>query len=212
MTGGPKTAPPLAGLIILAAGKSQRMGQDKLMADLEGQPVLSHVLDAAVSAGLPGLCVIPDAKSDCANLARERGIASVIARDHALGMAHSIRAGIEACPADWDAALIVLGDMPLVTSDLLRAIAAKSAPDRIVAPFADGKRGNPVSWGRDHFCALIQLAGDQGGKELLAKRGDAIWPVDWPDLDEISMDVDEPASLARARDAFQRRVRQRSEQ
>jgi molybdenum cofactor cytidylyltransferase len=212
MAVGRTTPSPRVGLIILAAGNSRRMGCDKLMADLGGQPVLSHVLHSAASSGLPALCVIADPASVSARLALDSGFPTVVAEDHALGMAHSIRAGIEACPADWDAALIMLGDMPLTTSELLTAIAAASAPDRIVVPIAGGQRGNPVSWGRNHFHDLVQLSGDQGGRKLLAARPEAVLPIQWPDLDEIRMDVDEPSSLARARDAFQRRARQRSEQ
>ena len=71
------------------------------------------------------------------------------------------------------AVLIALGDMPLVTPDLIAAlmrdhIGLPDAPDRITLPVCDGRRGNPVIWGAG-FDGLMALTGDSGGRTILRK-------------------------------------------
>jgi CTP:molybdopterin cytidylyltransferase MocA len=96
----------------------------------------------------------------------------------------------------------MLADMPLVEASLLRALtdATQSRAD-IVVPAHDGRRGNPVLWGRDHFAALASLDGDIGGKPLLADRAALVRTVAAPS-DAIFMDADTPAALAAIRAAF----------
>ena len=77
----------------------------------------------------------------------DRTVAFVDAPDHEQGMGRSIAAGIGA--ADWDAAIICLGDMPRIRPALLQALAAEATPDAILIPSFEGRRGNPVLWGKE---------------------------------------------------------------
>jgi CTP:molybdopterin cytidylyltransferase MocA len=114
-------------------------------------------------------------------------------------MGHSIAAAIRTVPADWTAALICLGDMPFVTPATLQALADAGREDRVVAPVHEGRRGNPVAWGRTFFPALAALTGDVGGGSILEGAGDRLisLPVDDPG---ILIDIDTPEALAAARD------------
>ena len=109
----------------------------------------------------------------------------------------STSAGITALPAGCAAALVCLGDMPLVTGRLLdQLIAAHDADEgrRIVVPMHDGQRGNPVLWDRSHFAALQALTGDAGAKTVLRANLDDVAEV----AAEIGVlrDFDTPESLA----------------
>jgi molybdenum cofactor cytidylyltransferase len=188
------------------------MGADKLVADLAGRPVLAHVLDAFAMAGIPTLCVVGEEEGKAANVAKTSSIPLVVAGNHALGMAHSLRAGLSACPIGWDAVIVALADMPLVSPALLFEIAAAADHDHIVVPVCGEERGNPVAWGRDFIPALSKLSGDRGGRSLMPRFAGAIREVPWHDLSEIRLDVDDPAALETAREIVQRRARQRSEQ
>ena len=109
-------------------------------------------------------------------------------------MSRSLAAGLAAAPPDWCAALIVLGDMPRVAPTTLAAIAAAvTDTDAVVVPLADGKRGNPVAWGRAHWPRLATLTGDAGGRAFLAEV--ATIEVETGDPG-ILADVDTPAALA----------------
>jgi molybdenum cofactor cytidylyltransferase len=194
-------APACTGAIVLAAGRSSRMGGDhKLLADWRGKPLVAHVVDAIAAAGLPPPIVVLGTRAEAVRAALAgRPAVFVTAADHDLGLAHSLRAGLAAVPATWDAALVCLGDMPRIGPEVLAALAR--APGDVAAPAWQGKRGNPVRWGRRHFAALMALEGDIGGKALLAGLAVPPTEVAAPD-DAIFDDVDTPEALSalRARD------------
>ncbi|MHB9880278.1 NTP transferase domain-containing protein [Pacificimonas sp. ICDLI1SI03] len=194
----PDRAVRTVGALILAAGRSTRMGTNKLIAPLADGTVVGKTVAAAQSADLPLLVVTGhEAESTCAALPAD--IAYVHADAYADGMGASLAAGIRALPPEWDAIIIMLGDMPLVEPELLRSmIAAARDSSTIVTPVRDGRRGNPVLWGRDHFAALAGIEGDFGGKTLLAQRQEHIADVEAPS-DAIFLDCDTPETLERIR-------------
>lgn len=187
------------GAILLAAGRSTRMGEiNKLLADLGGRPVVARTLDAIEAAGLPALVVLGNMAAEVRAALGERA-RFVEAPDFAEGLSRSLRAGIAAAPANWRAAVIALGDMPEVPASVLTAmIAAFREPHDIVVPVWRGKRGNPVLWPRAHFARLTALSGDVGGKALLAEFADHIVEVE-VDTDAVLTDIDTPDALAASR-------------
>jgi molybdenum cofactor cytidylyltransferase len=138
--------------------------------------------DGGVGALLSGLgcdvVVCPDADTGMA--------ASLV---HALR--HSLRHSLQnAQPAAW---LVALGDMPHVAPATLAALAdALAAGADIAAPVMDGRRGNPVGFGRVHLAALLALEGDQGARRLLQTCPVTEVPVEDPG---IFRDIDTPADL-----------------
>lgn len=191
------TAAGPVGAVILAAGRSSRMGDEhKLLADWNGRPLVAHVADAIASAGLPPPIVVLGSRGDEVRAAlQKRPAVFVTAADYAEGLSRSLRAGIAAVPAHWSAALVCLGDMPRIEPALLRALAA--APGDVALPVWDGRRGNPVRWGRQHFPRLMALDGDVGGKAVLAN---AIMLSEVPaPSDAVVDDIDTPDALTRLR-------------
>lgn len=179
------------GALVLAAGSGRRMGAaGKLTADFRGKPLVAHAVDAALAAGLPVLVVLGDRADAVRAALAGREIAFTHALDHAEGMAASLRAGIAAVPLEWDALLVVLGDMPLIRPATLAALASTQG---IVIPLYDGRRGNPVRWPRAHFPALAALTGDTGARALLDRHSVNLVNVDDPG---ILADIDTPADLA----------------
>lgn len=182
------------GAIILTAGQSRRMGSNKLLLSFRGKPMIAHVADAVKAAGLPAIVVLGHAAEEVRDALTGYPVDFVKAADHAEGMGRSIAAGIAAVPKDWQAAIICLGDMPLISSDLLRMMAASAFPAAILVPSFHGRRGNPVLWGRDHFPALLELQGDEGARKLLPHRRAYVADIAWKD-GSIFRDFDTPASL-----------------
>lgn len=190
-------APGTVGAIILAAGRSSRMGSEhKLLADWRGKPLIAHVADAIASAGLPPPVVVLGARADDVRAALgDRPAHYVTASDYAEGLSRSLRAGIAAVPATWSAAIICLADMPRITPALLQALA--TAPGDVAIPAWAGKRGNPVRWSRQHFARLTTLEGDVGGKAVLA---DAVLLTEIEAADDgVLDDIDTPEALASLR-------------
>ena len=196
--------------IILAAGRSSRMGDaNKLLADLGGQPLVTHIIEQLAAAGLQPPVVVLGSRAGEVRAAIDGRAAIegwtahfVIAPDFADGLSASLRAGIAALPPDCGAALVCLGDMPRVGTDTVRALAAAAtSADAIAIPVWAGKRGNPVLWGRAHFAALTRLSGDVGGKALLSEQAHHVVEIAASD-DGVLTDVDTPEALAALRAAI----------
>ncbi|GGB47392.1 4-diphosphocytidyl-2C-methyl-D-erythritol kinase [Roseibium aquae] len=188
--------------IILAAGRSSRMiGQHKLLADLNGKPVLQHTIDAALGADLSEIIVVTGYMDEEIGAAiAGQPVRRVHNGEYETGMASSIRTGISALAPDTDAAIILLADMPNVTAiDLSRLVAAFLAPDGapIVSATSRGERGNPVLWDKRYFGDLSALEGDKGARDILKRQADQVFLVEIGDAARIDLDTFEDLTLAR---------------
>lgn len=116
-------------------------------------------------------------------------------------MAASLRAGIAALSASIGAALICLGDMPLIDPATLNRIIDAYDPAEgreIIIPTHDGQRGNPVLWGARFFPELLALTGDVGARQILHKHMGAIVEIS-AESDAVLRDFDTPEALATLR-------------
>ena len=194
---------PTIAAIVLAAGRSTRMGAEtKLLADLAGKPLVRHVVEAALASRARPVLVVTghQAASIVAALAGLE-VTVVDNPDYAVGLSSSLKAGIAAVPGGCAGALILLGDMPQITgAHLDRLIAAFAAEEgaATIVPTYEGQRGNPVLWPRAYFAEMLQLDGDAGARRLLTAHADRVREIDL-DTDAILADVDTPAALARLR-------------
>jgi molybdenum cofactor cytidylyltransferase len=159
--------PGRVGAVLLAAGRSSRFGAGhKLLATWRGRPLVVHAVETLAAAGLPPPIVVLGHDADAVRAALAGcQVQFVDAPDWADGMGRSLAAGIAAVPANWDAALVCLADMPVVEPGLIAALAA--APGELVVPVWDGRRGHPVRWPRAAFARLLALTGDAGGKAVM---------------------------------------------
>jgi len=184
--------------VILAAGKSSRSGTiHKLLADLNGQPVLAKTLETIrVAACSPAYVVTGHAREKIASLFSS-DITEVYNKTYTDGMGTSLSAGISALPETIDQAIICLADMPFVRSETFSSLqqASDTIPNAdIFIPTFNGKRGNPVLWRKSQFAQLIQLSGDVGGRSIIHANPHLVYevPVDDPG---ILIDLDTPTAL-----------------
>lgn len=172
--------------LILAAGFSRRMGRCKLTLPLDGEPLLHRVIRAAVDAELSpvGVVMRPDTPElHALTEGFDPAVQNVPAPEAHLGQSASLKAGIrwllERETGALSGVMILLGDQPLVSPELIRTLttAFRDDPDRAVAPEHEGVRGNPVILPRAAFDALLQLSGDAGARGLLTAFGLHLVPV-----------------------------------
>ena len=166
--------------IILAAGRSTRFAGDqpgttKLVAELNGKPLVRHVADAALAShARPVIVVTGHARELVQEVFGDLPLTFVHNKDYATGIASSIRAGIGQVPENASGAIVLLGDMPLVSAQminhLVQSFEAAASADAIV-PLTEDRRGNPVVLARSLFPAVSRLSGDEGARRLLQEPG-----------------------------------------
>ena len=161
--------------VVLAAGTSARLGRPKQLLDLEGRPVLQHVVDAVCSAGLDEVVVVLGhaAEDIRAGLSLPAGARTVVNPDYELGQSTSLHAGLDALSNDVEAAVIILGDQPRLTTDVVRRVVAewraRGAP--VLRPLFRGSPGHPVVAARAAWDAFRRAAGDEGARGVMAAAG-----------------------------------------
>ncbi|WP_433167896.1 nucleotidyltransferase family protein [Kribbella sp. CA-247076] len=175
----------IAGLL-LAAGAGRRLGTPKaLVRDAAGVPWVVLAGRLLRSAGCSPLVVVVGASADRvrAELAAEP-VEVVEATDWAEGMGASLRAGLHALASEHDVplpspdhgagiavALVVPVDVPGLTPDVLRRVAARADRSALVRATYGGRPGHPVVLGRDHWDGVIAAAvGDQGARAYFAEH------------------------------------------
>ncbi len=195
------TAPrrPKIGALILAAGLSSRFGDGhKLLADLEGKPVLRHTVEHVLASSARPALLVTGHRAEAVRDAAGPGIEIVHNPAYGEGLASSLRAGLSALPQGLDGVLVCLGDMPDVSTATYEALIAAFNPVEgraICLPVIGGKRGNPTLWGLQFLPDLLRLEGDSGARSLFGPHAEWICevPVDDPG---ILHDYDTPAALA----------------
>lgn len=184
--------------VVLAAGRSSRMGgPNKLLALFDDRPLVRLTSERALASSVAGTIVVTGHQEERVRAALS-GLPVTITRnaEFASGLASSLKEGVAALPADAAGALILLGDMPGVTSaDLDRLIAAFQAADAVpvVRATHKGKRGNPVLLPHALFPAVATLEGDTGARHLVEAEGLAV--VDVEIGEGASIDVDTPDAM-----------------
>ena len=192
--------------LILAAGKGQRFGGDKLLAHLKGKPVLGHVLawirEATRAGGLDGsLGVIPPDQPDRERLFLDSSIEYVINPFPERGVGETIRIGLAALAArhpDARGVLVIQGDQPGLRHEVLDAIVRgwQTGNRPVVRPRYAGEPdtpGHPVLLDRSIWNRATELEGDAGFAPLLKASPGLVTTVD---VDGINPDINTPSDLA----------------
>jgi molybdenum cofactor cytidylyltransferase len=188
--------------IILAAGASTRMGQPKQLLPIDGQPMIRHTAETILRAGLPEVVAVVGAvAAPVARVLAGLPIRVVVNLDWRLGLSASVRTGIRAMPAGTTAVLLVLADQPTLRVETIQALIRRyhSTGAAIVAPYFQGRRGNPVLFDRSLFRELTAVRGDQGGKAVIQRHPGLVERLEVSDLG-ILLDIDSPQDLVRASD------------
>jgi molybdenum cofactor cytidylyltransferase len=192
-------APPRrTAAVILAAGQSRRMGsRNKLVAELDGESLVGRVAKAALESNADPVIVVTGHEAETVK-GRLKGLAVrfVHNRDYAEGLSTSLVTGIAAVPNDCDSAVVLLGDMPLITAEMIDRLieaARGGPPDSIALATFNGKRGNPVMWPRSLFHRLKSISGDVGARHVIGENSERVITVELGEA--AGIDIDTPEAL-----------------
>jgi molybdenum cofactor cytidylyltransferase len=197
---------PRVGALLLAAGQSRRMGgPNKLLAEIPGSspgtgvPMVARVAQRLLASRARPIVAVLGNRADEIDAALGRlPVERVRNPDFADGLSTSLKRGLAALPGDLDAAIVCLGDMPLISGRHLDRLIAAFNPlegRAIVVPTHHGKRGNPVLWAKRFFPEMARISGDVGARHLIGEHAELVAEVEMDD-DAILVDIDTPEALA----------------
>ncbi len=192
---------PVAG-IVLAAGTSSRLGLNKLLLELEGEPVLRRSVRRASEARLDPVIVVLGFEADSARAALSGLIyKEVLNSEYEKGINSSVRVAIAEVPQDVSAAIVILPDMPLVTSEMLQTLVERYRSS--VAPVVVSRYGDvnapPTLHDRSVFQEFFGEEVQGCGRHIVRRHRDKIETVDWPAeaLDDLDLPGDYESVVAR---------------
>lgn len=177
--------------IVLAAGSSTRMGRDKLLLPVGGEPLLRRAVRGAVEAGLdPVIAVLSPGAAAAREALAGLACGTVENPDPSRGQGSSLAEGIGALPADVAAAVVLLPDMPRVTSAMIAALVARWRETGAPLALSDygGTQAPPALYARPLLAELAARGGDQPGKAVVAAHRAEAVVLRWPA--EVLLDLD----------------------
>jgi molybdenum cofactor cytidylyltransferase len=185
------------GGIVLAAGESRRMGRNKLLLPLGGEPLVRRACRRGLAAGLDPLIVVLGHESERVREALTGlGCRFILNAEVGGPMSGSLHCGLKALPADAEGAVVMLADMVNVTEQMLRTIllSAQASPALLVCSRYAGTLAPPVLFRRALFDELYAASGEHCGRAVVEHHREHAIYVDWPGA--ALVDVDTPEEFA----------------
>ena len=198
--------------VVLAAGASTRMGTAKQLLQIDGRPLVQHVLDNVQRSGVGEIILVLG--HSAAAIQRElklEGAKVVLNENFLQGMGTSLKSGLARVDSQVQAALIILADQPFVRPETLDQLIAAHERTRaqIVIPTYRGFRGNPVLLDRSVFPEVMGLSGDIGCRAIFGEHQDGIVKLEVGDVG-ILLDIDQKKDYESLRNSRKRREREKN--
>lgn len=185
------------GFLVLAAGRSSRFGEPKLLQRFRAYPSLLAATLAAIPRECPTAVVLSEDQPMLVPQVTAAGASPRVYSGISPGLGDSIAFGVRQT-AHWSGWVLCLGDMPLITADVYTRVYAAldmAAGPAIAAPAYEGRRGHPVAFSH-HFQSLLQsLEGDSGAAGIIRENSAAISTFA-SGCKGVLLDVDTPGQLA----------------
>lgn len=188
--------------IVLAAGRSQRMGAQKLLLPLRGKTVIACVVDAVLAAAVDKTFVVVGAdRGPIADALAGRRVEYILNPTPKSEMIESLRCGLRALPCDCSGFLVVLGDQPSVSSETIGRLISRWRQSRrgMLVPVWEGRRGHPVLISASYREEILTRFDAEGLRGLLHAYPHDIEEVAGTDL-SVLHDLDTPADYERERE------------
>jgi len=191
--------------IVLAAGRSARMGTQKVLLPLGGAPVIALIVDRLGRASIDRILVVIGHDSDrVVEALRGRPVTIVVNPDPGAGMLSSVRCGLRALPPGCEAVLVVLGDQPRISPEVVDAMlraheeesAGAAVKKGIVVPIHGGRRGHPILFSARYRDEVLERFDGVGLRGLLAAHPDEVLELEVADASVLS-DMDTPEDYRR---------------
>jgi molybdenum cofactor cytidylyltransferase len=180
--------------VVLAAGRSSRMGEPKARLEIAGRSFLEQAVHSLRDAGCRYVVAVLRGDDDWSErLADVSGAAVVLNEDASSEQHDSIRLGIAALPADSGAVLVLPVDFPLVRSDTIRTLIAQfqNGDATVVRPTHAGTPGHPTLFARALYEELARADLPEGARTVIASQQGHVRDVGVDDPG-VTIDIDTP--------------------
>jgi molybdenum cofactor cytidylyltransferase len=186
--------------IVLAAGKSERMGRPKALLPFRGRTFLGNILDAISHTSIEDTFVVLGHHHE--EIERSVSLPSVVFNpNYEQGMITSFQAGIRALSWDASGAFLFLVDHPVVEPATIEAMIMNLAPNRIVLPTFDGHRGHPVLFSSEVLEEILALPSTEGANIVVRKNPARIVQVPVSTAG-ILVDIDTPEQFEKLQEDY----------
>jgi molybdenum cofactor cytidylyltransferase len=189
-------------VIILAAGKSTRMGKQKLRMPLGQHSMLEHTVDNYLNSEVNEVLVVVGHEADeTKQLLAQKPVTIVYNPRYNDGIGTSISAGVQHMKENTQLIMIALADQPYIRSDIINYLVDihRNSNKGITIPVYKGTRGNPAIFSSIYKKELIELQGDTGGRQVTDRHPDDVLEVDM-EFEEVTIDIDTMESYYKAID------------
>lgn len=184
--------------VVLAAGRSRRMGRAKALLELQGERFLERAIRVLAAAGCRSVLAVLNAADDAAIRAARAAGAGIVLNPHAGSeQVDSLRLAIHALPADGDAALVLPVDRPLVQEATARALieAFRATRKTVVRPVCHGQAGHPTLFARSVLLEILETELPEGARSIIARHAADTHDVAVDDPG-INQNIDTPEDYA----------------
>jgi len=174
--------------IILAAGESMRMGTNKMLLPWHGNPMIRVVIENVMQTKVDHILVVLGAfRDEILPFIQELPVRHCYNSFYKQGMLSSVQCGFRNLPDSADAALIFLGDQPMISGAVARLLIKEYRKSKtgMLVPLYNGKRGHPVLIDKKYKNAIEMLDPAEGLRALFYRTNE--------DIQEV--EVDEPGVL-----------------
>ncbi len=180
--------------IILAAGRSKRMGKPKPLLRFNDQTFLEQIISVLKHSDVDRITVVLGAEADTIRKSVDlTGTNIVINQDYQRGQLSSLTAGIKESPEDTEAILICLVDNPFITEEVVNKIVQtfKETNNPIIVPVFEKERGHPTLFSRSLFNELLSAPEEKGARHVLYSNEDKVLELEVSERG-ISIGIDTP--------------------
>lgn len=182
--------------IVLAAGFSSRMGRNKLLFEIDGEPIVRRAVRRAQAAGLDPVVVVLGVEAEATAAAIGTGShRTVVNPEPSRGMTSSLRVGLAAAE-EADAAIMLLADMPFVSREMLveiRELWERSHPAVVLSAYGE-VHAPPTLFDASLFADLLALPDTKCPRAVARRAGDRAVTLSWPA--DRHRDLDRPEDAA----------------
>jgi CTP:molybdopterin cytidylyltransferase MocA len=178
--------------IVLAAGESKRMKVQKLLLLYQGKTMIEKVIENVTHSGVDNtLVVVGSNKDEILGVIDHLPVSHCYNDNYKQGMLSSVKCGFRSLPGTFEAALVFLGDQPMIPSEAVNIViqAYRQSNKGIVIPVYQKKRGHPLLIDMKYREEIEKLEEQEGLRGLACKFPEDVLEVE-VNLPGILRDID----------------------